>query len=500
MQGLDGLNAINDEVGSGNKDWFNNQNEAIAPSATDSSDQFRVPALNEITLPDLEEGMSPSSLTNGMDSHTMSLKTIKSHDAHDDHEHDENKDSLKNMTYSQSSVLSAPHTTGIIAVKKNVPTIQNMAQQRRQNQQIDDDMDEQLYTKEEQQLIERFWKRYDDIIILSLFSILGILFRIAATNFFTKFNDVFNETSALFTNLPLNCLSCFIMGLLCSGDDAIRIVHTRLRISDGANSAAAVGTSDGNISEIDTMNDTNFTGRQGSLRHRKQRNDANMSTDNRYVISTNELQTKRRRMEEDEMREVQIIAFDRRIRASSSLVLFPANKQDEDVMEHYFDGEHRHYHFKENENGAGTIVNGLSAVKQSESNRVKGFSDGNDEIEDKNHSTSEPSSIQNNGGSSLMIEGDLSPPDSPGALFRGRKGKEEQQCIIEESPVLRKSTSRNANISDDELSIEQGHVHSDGDERELDQIFVEAAENLKRFARINIADGWDVGTTPEVSL
>ena len=71
-----------------------------------------------------------------------------------------------------------------------------------------------------------FWRTYDDIIFLSLASQLGILFRILSSSLMNV-SSVFSTDSALFTNLPLNCLSCLIMGLLCSGEDAWKAVSAR---------------------------------------------------------------------------------------------------------------------------------------------------------------------------------------------------------------------------------------------------------------------------------
>jgi hypothetical protein len=69
-----------------------------------------------------------------------------------------------------------------------------------------------------QSQLKSFWRTYDDIVILSLFSICGIVFRIfSATWFRSELGVVFSEDSALGTNLPLNCCSCFLLGLLCSG-------------------------------------------------------------------------------------------------------------------------------------------------------------------------------------------------------------------------------------------------------------------------------------------
>lgn len=67
-------------------------------------------------------------------------------------------------------------------------------------------------------LLNSIWRTYDDVIILSLFSMFGIVFRIfSATWFRMELGVVFSEDSALGTNLPLNCCSCFLLGLFCSG-------------------------------------------------------------------------------------------------------------------------------------------------------------------------------------------------------------------------------------------------------------------------------------------
>lgn len=71
---------------------------------------------------------------------------------------------------------------------------------------------------EDTYLLQQFWRTYDTIIILSIFAVLGIIFRMmSATWFRMELGVVFSEDSALGTNLPLNVWSCFLMGLLCSG-------------------------------------------------------------------------------------------------------------------------------------------------------------------------------------------------------------------------------------------------------------------------------------------
>ena len=75
--------------------------------------------------------------------------------------------------------------------------------------------------------VERFWTAYDDVIILSLFTQVGIVARLGVSTWFTFFDGVFSNDSPLFVNLPLNCLSCFLLGLLCSGASLMEIIMTR---------------------------------------------------------------------------------------------------------------------------------------------------------------------------------------------------------------------------------------------------------------------------------
>ncbi|KAL3807311.1 hypothetical protein ACHAXA_008536 [Cyclostephanos tholiformis] len=65
--------------------------------------------------------------------------------------------------------------------------------------------------------------------MLSICSVLGIFMRMmSATWFRLELGAVFSEDSALGTNLPLNVWSCFLLGLLCSGGDAMGIVYSKV--------------------------------------------------------------------------------------------------------------------------------------------------------------------------------------------------------------------------------------------------------------------------------
>ena len=246
------------------------------------------------------------------------------------------------------------------------------------------------YTEEEGRLIEQFWKWYDDIIILSLFSILGVLCRLASAKYFSVFGNDSADDTALFTTLPLNCLSCGIMGLLCSGQELMQIVKRAWlkRV----------------LTEEQIKNSSGSLARDIGL---------------------------------EERREIQLAALERRIHASSSLVLFPAKKQDVDVMEHY-------YSFTNN--------NMPQTVQTS------------NELSDSSHD-SVPTYNQN-------------PPNS-------------QELSRDEETANQTQTNDHTNMEDNsDINV------TDNNNLISKDLIVEAAENLKILARVNVADGWDVGTTP----
>ena len=211
--------------------------------------------------------------------------------------------------------------------------------------------------EQDQKYVERFWTIYDDIIILSLFTQLGVVARLAASTWFTFFDGVFQKDSPLFTNLPLNCLSCFLLGLLGSGDRLMENITTRFtprqlqqRILTTNTTSDGVGrrdhdSNDSFSSEEEDHGEGNNRHDHGSgLRRRrrpkraKQHTNDNKNYNNGAMNAGNS--TTFHSWEppihwHDDLREVQLLALERRIRSSKCLILFPVMKEDADVVEHY---------------------------------------------------------------------------------------------------------------------------------------------------------------------
>ena len=214
--------------------------------------------------------------------------------------------------------------------------------------------------EQDQKYVERFWTIYDDIIILSLFTQIGVVARLAASAWFTFFDGVFHNDSPLFTNLPLNCLSCFLLGLLGSGDRLMETITTRftprqlqqrITVTSNNNINNSVGGSHSNrdsddsfsTEEEDHDNDGNrhYSGSGLRQRRRPKRAKQHNQNNNHHNGAMNAANATTFHSWEpplhwhDDLREVQLLALERRIRASKCLILFPVMKEDADVVEHY---------------------------------------------------------------------------------------------------------------------------------------------------------------------
>lgn len=161
-------------------------------------------------------------------------------------------------------------------------------------------------SEDDRAFVHHFWTTYDDILILSIFTQIGIVFRLAASSWFARFDNVFSKSSPLFVNLPLNCLSCFVMGILCSGERCMEVIGTR------------------------------FTpARTQQPPSEEQPNKLRQRRKQKFHSWQPPVQL------QQDLRDVQLMALERRIRLSKCLLLFPLKKEDVDVMEHYFDRGYR---------------------------------------------------------------------------------------------------------------------------------------------------------------
>lgn len=278
--------------------------------------------------------------------------------------------------------------------------------------------------EENRLFVEQFWKYYDDIIILSIFTQLGILFRLGASSWFSIFDGTFRSDSALFVNLPLNSLSCFLMGALSSGSDMMSIIETRFTPTKRQHEV---------YDSTNVEEEENISPRLKRLRRRKR----------------NRIFHNNRRKSDDEFRQVQLLALERRIRASPSLLLFPVGREEADLMEHYFeDGYQKSHNFNEEEDA---LIKARTEEEE-EDNTTRDNDVGLSMNESKENSDDSTSSGERNIDYATQVDRDL------------------DQIIYD-------------------VSVEfAGHVS--GEMRNL-------GNNLQRLKRVTLQDGWDVGTTPK---
>jgi fluoride ion exporter CrcB/FEX len=373
-------------------------------------------------------------------------------------------------------------------------------------------------------VLHNFWRTFDDVVILSLFAIFGIVFRmLSATWFSLELAFVFSEDSALSTNLPLNCLSCFLLGLLCSGRDAMGIVYSKvlgganpygsngrniLDIGKGAYRGVVDAGREGinrargykrhDVTSLPTIHTANigFSNEEtseevvsdhqspsDSLHRRRSQhhslavltasssprtrihlpssvyNNSNKNTTSPTELSPvsdtlaresiagllgldEDYRIGARYNNEDEVREVQLRALTRRIIASPSLMLFPAKKVDVDVMEHY-------------------QRSSSTELPVSPNNDTSQFEIGSLDDEE----------VPNSGQESGEPSGNITPSH--------------QQSTNPRIDTIVSSTQQQT----------QGSNNTIGED--LDDMLQNISESLATLGRINVGDGWDVGTSAE---
>jgi len=384
--------------------------------------------------------------------------------------------------------------------------------------------------RQDTQFVQRFWTAYDEILILSIFTQIGILCRLLAAYWLKNFDNVFHKDSALFTNLPLNCLSCFVMGLLCSGESLMEIIATRLTspalqrdLHREASQRLLLQKDD---ATNDSSNDDNdmIGSRPIGMRRRRYRQRRSSSKDpriNNHSGYPSQQQQQQQFEGQDsaifnERREVQLLAWERRIRASICLVLFPVKKEDIDIVENYFPEGYRQ---ETNQNYTG----------REEEERIE-------QSEDKSnydHTIDEQNEIvcggrRTRGMTDLILETELddisrtshseinsSPPVPTSEVIGRTSEKLRNESLVRQNSnsIIRCSSGvdiqgrnyahGNVHISARQYGqVEGGNIVDYGtrDNLDLDQIISNVAtgvsNNISRIGRVNLANGWDVGTSP----
>lgn len=405
--------------------------------------------------------------------------------------------------------------------------------------------------REDRAYVERFWTAYDDIIIISLFTQVGILCRLGAAYWFRMFSNVFRNDRALFTNLPLNCLSCFVMGLLCSGESLMQIISTRFtppRLQQDLHKQAHQAYEDSGEGpeefRLSSPVESTSSGSRwrGRLRRRRRKRKRNARKRNWKPNNANM---------QNELREVQLLALERRIRASPCLVLFPVKKQDVDVVEDYFnDGYQRGDRVQEEEEKR-EEKNEREEASCSDGNSAFSFDDHDlsldeeggwndlllkEEVEPKPpqaarahigaiHGTDGDSK---SGRASAVVAATLSPisATSPGSQSNVLDVPAKKTSVP--STAVNASDENVDNFSDENVEdpVENGHTrngaagraypgarnytqvavsndvdYGTADYPDFDQIIsnvtTDVSQKISRISRANLADGWDLHTTPE---
>jgi fluoride ion exporter CrcB/FEX len=516
---------------------------------------------------------------------------------------------------------------------------------------------------EDRKLVEHIWTIYDDIIILSLFTQVGIVARLGVSTWFSYFNNgVFSNNSPLFVNLPLNCLSCFIMGMLCSGERLMEIITTRFsppqlqqQIHNNSNNTFNIEDDNDDDSDNDDDkcddNDEEMNGEDrttNSISHRSPKGrlrlpmhdggfggggtssddgngrsvsgghssdedglyattaspESNTTSGGGGLFSGNALRRRRRRQRRrrrrgdgrrqkrgksstgatnhnsdswfhswqppvhvnEDLRDVQLLALERRIRLSKCLLLFPVKKEDVDVMEHYFQQgykkEHHHHYDRqghmnhsygeEEENDEYCASSeqphqhGPDSMQRWRGDQGAGRLD-DLVLEERvvapspafKHIASKATSTPNSSLGSHVPSATTTTNDGNPAIVSPKKEAESKAAVdplMGASPSIKEIIDRDERVTDmttvelnqasptgkgqqrqqqqqqqqqpgvvtspqDSVSNTNTSLYGDKPAQDLNQMVndvqANVTENITRLRRVDIADGWDVGTTPE---
>lgn len=200
---------------------------------------------------------------------------------------------------------------------------------------------------------------------------------------------------------------------------------------------------------------------------------------------------------DEELRDVQLLALERRIRQSKCLLLFPLKKEDVDVMEHYFNEGYR----KNNEN---------DEFDQEEDLEHNGME--RDEVKEEDEDEdADRQEIRRVVDARLALENDLALVESEDPeldrKYRSAATLKSAPNAVLAPPVSRPLESNGAPNGETapaqfpshdgvELHGEQPPSGTDINQM-VNEVSANVTEKISRLRRANLADGWDVGTTPE---
>mmetsp|Transcript_14357 Transcript_14357/g.33425 ORF Transcript_14357/g.33425 Transcript_14357/m.33425 type:complete len:841 (-) Transcript_14357:171-2693(-) len=400
--------------------------------------------------------------------------------------------------------------------------------------------------------VQKFWTSYDEILILSLFTQVGILCRLAAAYSFRYFDNVFHSDSALFTVLPMNCLSCFVMGLLSSGESLMQIVSTRFtppRLQQDLYRESSKQLQEFEEEEmryensVETENhheEVNKLGtkklkRRGWRRRQREHLDRSKNDDRSTAIRSNSLfrQHHQRPAQNpalyDELRDVQLLAWERRIRASVCLLLFPVKKEDVDIVENYFDDGYQ----KDRNHDLGEGYCEEEKIEDCQDIASARSTRNIDERYGKswNHGQTTTGGFDDlifevaNDDSAGKLEPTIKVHSSSLSVCPERLVERQVESEISERKICSAPNNQSSTSSVQDQSIDNhpeygvDHEHSnvntstgqvesrniiDHDTREnpeFDQILSNMATDVSNrisfIGRVNLANGWDVGTSPQ---
>ncbi|KAG7346463.1 CrcB-like protein, Camphor resistance CrcB [Nitzschia inconspicua] len=489
-------------------------------------------------LPELVDLDTPSLPRNSKPISSILKKTSQDHDMQQfQDEHDDDDEAQRPIHMNTLSPLSNPRPrsgsreSASTTNRSGTPTAPHVVEEQ-----------------EDKAFVEKFWTAYDEILILSLFTQIGILCRLGAASFFRYFDTVFQSDSALFTNLPLNCLSCFVMGMLCSGESLMQIIHTRFtppRLQQDLHREATVSHYDDimhqrqqQVSMEDYSSDEDMVEMEtaGVTRRRQRRRKRNRQRWQRRRQKTTSLIAMQGQHREpeilQELREVQLLAWERRIRASVCLLLFPVRQEDVDVVENYFSEGYRRDEQEQTRQGSQEEKMPESLDEYQRNRRLSG------ESGDSMHRVGFQEDIGDFDDLILQEEDVESPakmshgPESQSIEMHAAVPPKPMQPRVSRNPATTIPLNGTASLAPTETlqkisstdSSKEGHIHARGtpnirspqyaqveggnvvdygtqENPDLDQIITTVAtgvtKNISRIGRVNLAEGWDVGTSPQ---